>query len=73
MNVDVHPVVLPPVLDACCSTRMMWFDKQDTRALYIDKREGTRVIDVGTPGNKRQKTQNCRAKCLGRLPRNAIP
>lgn len=28
----------PPVLDACCGTRMMWFDKQDSRALYVDKR-----------------------------------
>ena len=54
-EVDVHRIVLPPVLDACCSTRMMWFDKQDARALYIDKREGTRVIDVGTPGTKGRK------------------
>ena len=28
----------PPVLDACCGSRMMWFDKQDERALFIDKR-----------------------------------
>lgn len=28
----------PPVLDACCGTRMMWFDKQDKRTIYIDKR-----------------------------------
>ena len=38
MNVDVHPVVLPPVLDACCGARMMWFNKQDGRALFQDKR-----------------------------------
>lgn len=29
---------LPPVLDVCCGTKMMWFDKQDERALYVDKR-----------------------------------
>ena len=26
------------VLDVCCGSRGMWFDKQDVRALYIDKR-----------------------------------
>ena len=28
----------PPVLDACCGSRMFWFDKQDDRALFVDKR-----------------------------------
>lgn len=31
-------MVLPAVLDACCGPRMMWFDKADPRALFIDKR-----------------------------------
>lgn len=31
---------LPPVLDATCGSRMMWFEKHDGRALYIDKRVG---------------------------------
>lgn len=26
------------VLDACCGSRMMWFDKADARALFLDKR-----------------------------------
>ena len=26
-------------LDATCGSRMMWFDKQDTRALFIDNRQ----------------------------------
>ena len=52
---------LPPVLDACCSTRMMWFDKQDARTLYVDRREGTRIIDVGTPGT------------IGRTPKTVAP
>ena len=28
----------PPVLDACCGSRMFWFDRKDTRCLYVDKR-----------------------------------
>jgi SAM-dependent methyltransferase len=31
----------PPVLDACCGSRMFWFDKRDSRALYVDKRRET--------------------------------
>ncbi len=42
--------VLPPVLDACCGTRMMWFDPGDPRALFVDKRRESHVIDIGTPG-----------------------
>lgn len=26
------------VLDACCGSRMFWFDKSDSRVLFIDKR-----------------------------------
>jgi len=40
----------PPVLDACCGSRMFWFDKQDGRALFVDKRRETHPIDIGTPG-----------------------
>lgn len=31
--------IYPPVLDACCGSRMMWFDKNDKRAMYFDKRK----------------------------------
>lgn len=31
-------VRLPSVLDACCGPRMMWFDKADSRALFVDNR-----------------------------------
>ena len=34
---------LPPVLDACCGSRMMWFDKKDGRAMFVDKRRETHV------------------------------
>ena len=29
----------PPVLDACCGPRGMWFDKADKRAVFVDVRE----------------------------------
>lgn len=29
---------LPPVLDACCGSRMFWFDREDSRALFVDNR-----------------------------------
>ncbi len=41
---------LPPVLDACCGGRMMWFDPRDSRALFLDNRCAFRKVDVGTPG-----------------------
>ena len=44
----------PPVLDACCGSRMFWFDKQDDRALFVDKRRETWPIDIGTPGTIEQ-------------------
>ena len=28
----------PTVLDPCCGSRMMWFDKQDQRVLFGDQR-----------------------------------
>jgi hypothetical protein len=34
-------LVLPPgadVLDMCCGPRMMWFDKDDERAVFLDRR-----------------------------------
>ena len=34
-------VRLPPVLDACCGPRMMWFNPKDERALFMDRREAT--------------------------------
>jgi len=39
---------LPPVLDACCGGRMMWFDKANKFALYMDKRrESLKWDDAG--------------------------
>ena len=36
-------VGLPPVLDACCGSRMFWFNKRDERAVYVDKRRESYV------------------------------
>ena len=58
---DINTSVMPPVLDACCGGRMFWFNKKDSRALFIDVREGTRIVDVGTDGTK------------GRNPRTVAP
>lgn len=38
------------VLDACCGSKTFWFDKDDPRAPFIDKRQETLPIDIGTPG-----------------------
>lgn len=38
------------VLDACCGSKMFWFEKDDARALFVDKRRETHPIDIGTPG-----------------------
>lgn len=38
------------ILDACCGSRMMWFDKSDRRTVFMDKRCETHHIDIGTPG-----------------------
>ena len=35
----------PPVLDACCGGRMMWFDKEDVRAIFSDIRSETMELD----------------------------
>jgi len=32
------------VLDPCCGSRMMWFDKQDPRAVFGDRRSETIVV-----------------------------
>ena len=44
------------ILDACCGSRMFYFDKQDERVLFTDIREHEeRVVDVGTSGTKGRK------------------
>lgn len=52
MKTTPNQTTYPPVLDACCGSRMFWFDKEDNRALFVDIRKETWVIDKGTPGTK---------------------
>lgn len=37
----------PPVLDACCGSRMFWFDHNNPAAIYMDKREERHVLCDG--------------------------
>ena len=44
LGVAVSPApTFPPVLDACCGPKGMWFDKNNPLALYMDKRRETHV------------------------------
>ncbi len=46
---------LPPVLDACCGSRMFWFDRQDRRAVFVDKRRERHTLpDVSSKGGSRE-------------------
>ena len=44
----------PPVLDACCGSRMFWFDRSDERVVFVDKRRETHVLpDKSSKGGSR--------------------
>ena len=46
---------LPPVLDACCGSRMFWFDRKDNRATFVDKRRERHTLpDVSSKGGSRE-------------------
>lgn len=43
-----------PVLDACCGSRMFWFDRTDPRAVFVDRRvEEHALKDAGAKGGVR--------------------
>lgn len=43
------------VLDACCGSRMFWFNRSDPRAVYVDKRRETHTLaDVSSSGGSRE-------------------
>ena len=45
---------MKPVLDACCGSRMFWFDRQDSRMVYQDKRQESHVLkDSSSTGGNR--------------------
>lgn len=41
----------PPILDACCGPRMMWFDRQNQNVLFADKRSETITVTDRSHGN----------------------
>jgi SAM-dependent methyltransferase len=42
------------VLDACCGSRMFWFDRADARAVFVDKRRETHELpDISSAGGSR--------------------
>ena len=44
-----------PVLDACCGSRMFWFDREDSRAVFGDKRrESHSLKDKSSKGGSRE-------------------
>jgi len=43
------------VLDACCGSRMFWFDRQDSRAVFGDiRREAHSLTDKSSAGGSRE-------------------
>lgn len=40
------------VLDACCGSRMMWFNKADPRVVFADKRSEVITVTDNSRGNK---------------------
>lgn len=45
---------IPPVLDACCGSRMFWFDRNDSRAVFMDCRREVHVLpDASSAGGSR--------------------
>lgn len=43
-----------PVLDACCGSRMFWFDRSDPRAIFVDiRRERHELVDSSSKGGSR--------------------
>ena len=43
------------VLDACCGSRMFWFDRTDSRAVFVDKRRERHTLkDKSSTGGSRE-------------------
>lgn len=46
-----------PVLDACCGSRMFWFDRSDPRAIFVDNRNESHTLpDISSAGGSRSLT-----------------
>jgi SAM-dependent methyltransferase len=52
---DSYSMSTPKVLDACCGSRMFWFDRKDQRATFVDKRRERHTLpDVSSKGGSRE-------------------
>jgi SAM-dependent methyltransferase len=50
-----HLVGCKPVLDACCGSKMFWFDRSDDRAIYQDNRKEMHILkDKSSTGGSRE-------------------
>lgn len=38
---------MKPVLDACCGSRMFWFDRQNPDVVFMDRREESHTLCDG--------------------------
>lgn len=48
-------IEMKPILDVCCGSRMFWFDRQDDRAIFVDKRRESHTLpDVSSAGGVRE-------------------
>ncbi|MEQ8511190.1 MAG: class I SAM-dependent methyltransferase [Algiphilus sp.] len=63
---------LPLILDPCCGSRMMWFDRQHPAALFGDRREETITVTDRSHG-KRDGTRVLRIAPDVRLDFRALP
>lgn len=46
---------MKPVLDACCGSRMFWFDRKEVRALFMDNRQERHTLtDKSSKGGSRE-------------------
>lgn len=51
-GVRLHATELPRVLDPCCGSRMMWFDRKNPDVLYGDRRSETLVVTDRSNGRE---------------------
>ncbi len=55
MTNDSTEAASKQVLDACCGSRMFWFDRKDKRAIFVDKRRETHTLkDKSSRGGSRE-------------------
>ena len=55
MTPDQQKTKQPIVLDACCGSRMFWFDRKDPRTLFVDiRRETVKAADYSVKNGERE-------------------